>query len=265
MATFLYWTDPASGLTEAVQFDVTDGEQPEDVATPTDHAVERGANITDHLRKEPAFLSVEGTVSAMPNTVIDTDVSTQSVEITVPTLPDPGTKTDTINVPRPGIQPSMSGLLQAGVSALSNLITGAGSPKFTHRGDIKRGTQNQTISLIQQMAPRDRIREVWDLLLKAQAQALLVNVIIAQRDYSDMVITRVAKPRALEDGGAAHFQVDLREMRVADSQTVTAPQPTEARGYTGKSKGSQNGKPDPNGEAKEEKSRSVLKSISSGF
>lgn len=264
MPTFLYWTDPASGLTEAVQFDVSDGESPEDVATPTDHAVERGANITDHVRKEPAFVTVEGTVSAMPNPLIDTDVSAQSVEFSVSALPDPGTKTVKIDVPSPGIQPSPSGLLQAGVAALTRLITGAGAPKVTIRGDLKRSTETRNVSLIQQTAPRDRIREVWELLLKAQTQVLPVNVIIAQREYSDLVITRIAKPRTLEDGKAAHFQVDLREIPVADSRTVAAPEPTEARGATGKSKGSQNGKNDPNGAAKEQQYESTLSMITPG-
>lgn len=264
MASFLYWTDPASGLIEVVQFDVTDGESPEDVATPTDHAVERGANITDHLRKEPAFISVEGTVSAMPNPLIDTDVSTQQVEVQVNTLPDPGSKTIKLKVPSPGIEPSPSGLLQAGIGALTNLLTGAGSPQVTVRGDTKRAVVTQSVSLIQQTAPRDRIREVYDLLLKAQIQAHLVNAVVAQREYSDLVITRVAKPRTIEDGSAAHFQVDLREMRVSDSQTVAAPQPTEARGNVAKSKGSQNGKADPNAAAKEQQFESTLSMITPG-
>jgi hypothetical protein len=264
MATFLYWIDPASGLTEAVQFDVTDGESPEDVATPTDHAVERGANISDHLRKEPAFISVEGTVSAMPNPLIDTDVSTQQVEVDVNTLPDPGSKTIRLTVPSPPLELSQSGLLQAGIGALTKLITGAGSPQVTVRGDTKRAVVTQSVSLIQQTAPRDRIREVYDLLLKAQLKAHLVNAVVAQREYSDMVITRVAKPRTIEDGSAAHFQVDLREMRVSDSQTVEAPQPTEARGHVAVSKGSQNGKLDPNAAAKEEQYRSMIDRMGGG-
>jgi hypothetical protein len=76
-----------------------------------------------------------------------------------------------------------------------------------------------------------------------------------------MVFTRIAKPKRFEDGKAARFSVDLRQIRVADSETVAAPQPTEARGKKGVSAGSKNGKPDPNAGAKEQVYESTLSSI----
>jgi hypothetical protein len=88
--TILYWQDDESGETESVQFDVVEGETPEDVLTPTDHAVEEGANVTDHARLEPAALTIEGFVSNMVNPALDDDLVTQAIELQVPVIPTPG-------------------------------------------------------------------------------------------------------------------------------------------------------------------------------
>lgn len=259
MATIFYWQDDESGETESVQFDVVDGEEPEDVATPTDHAVEQGLNVTDHVRMEPAALTVEGIVSNMVNPMLDDDLISEQVELQVPVLDDPGFVTTPLNVPSAPIEPSPSGLLQAAVGGLKSLFTGG--PQFTHRGEPKRTTRTFTVTAIKQEEPRDRIRDVYEKLLKAQQRALLVTVQETHREHYDMVFTRIGKPKRLEDGKAARFQVDLRQIRVGDSETVQAPQPTEARGKAGVSAGSKNGKADPNAAAKEQQYESTLSQL----
>ena len=92
-------------------------------------------------------------------------------------------------------------------------------------------------------ASRNRIRDVYDLLLKAQSRRLLVSVQARYREHFDMLIERVAQPRAVEDGSSARFQIDLKRIRVSDSQTVAAPKPAETRGAGSKNKGSQATKP----------------------
>jgi len=115
------------------------------------------------------------------------------------------------------------------------------------RGDAREVKATRNVRVLKQDAPRDRIRDVYDLLLKARADKALITVILQDRDLFDMLIERVAKPRALEDGRLARFQVDLRQIRVADSETVQAPKPTEARGKGSVSKGSQGTKPSAGG------------------
>lgn len=257
--TILYWQDDESGETESVQFDVVEGEEPEDTATPTDHAVEEGANITDHVRDEPAALSIEGFVSNIVNPALDDDLLTERIEMQVPTIPAPGNVTKPLDVPSPPIQPSPSGVLQAGVGALKTLLSGG--PKFTYRDAIKTTTRTVSFSALQQEEPRDRIRDVYELLKKAKSRKFLITVQEAHTEHFDMVITRIGKPRSIEDGKGARFQVDLRQIRVADSETVQAPQPTEARGKTGVNAGSKNGKADPNAGAKEAQYESTLSQI----
>lgn len=256
MSTILYWIDEDSGSTEHVELDVVDNETPEDVLTPTEHAVEEGANVTDHARLEPAFLTIEGIISNMVNPRIDTDLVNQSVEIEVPEMLAPRTKTTTLDVAKPGLQPNVTSLVNAGIGALSSLILGG--PKFTHQDQPRRTTRTVKVTTLQQREPRDRIRDAYDLLLKAQSTRALVTVQALHREHFDMLITRIAKPRTIEDGKAARFQIDLRQIRVADSETVQSPEPTEARGKGRVSAGSKNGKLDPNAGAKEVQYESTL-------
>jgi hypothetical protein len=110
-------------------------------------------------------------------------------------------------------------------------------------GEPKKGQRIVKAQMLQQKTPRSRVRDVYDLLLKAQKRRLLVTVQARYREHFDMLIERVAQPRVVEDGSSARFQIDLKSIRVADSQTVAAPKPAEARGSIGKNKGSQATKP----------------------
>lgn len=250
----LYWQDDETGETESVTLDATQTETHEDALTITDHPVEVGANIVDHAREEPTRLTVEGFVSGMP-TLADDDANFESVPLTVETMADPGTKTIQLDVPGAPIQPSVSGLLQAGIGAISNAITGGPNHKATVRGDPRRTTVARRAQMLRQSSPRNRVRDVYDLLLKAQSRRLFVTVQTTMREHFDMLIERIAVPRTTEDGTGSKFQVDLRRVRVAASETVQSPKPAEARGTLTKNKGSQAAK-----NAKNPELRSTLRS-----
>jgi hypothetical protein len=258
--TTLYWQDDDTGATEFVAFDAVMTEGHEDVMTITEHPVEQGANVTDHAREEPTRLTVEGFVSGMP-TLADDDARFESVPLTVETMADPGTKTIQLDVPGAPIQPSVSGLLQAGIGAISNAITGGPNHKATVRGDPRRTTVARRAQMLRQSSPRNRVRHVYDLLLKAQSRKLLVTAQTGVREHFDMLIERVAAPRTTADGTGAKFQVDLKRIRVAASETVQSPQPAELRGQLTKKAGSQTVK----NAADPEPRRSILKSAVSSF
>lgn len=259
MSTILYWQNEDTGQTESLQFDVVEGETPEDVTTLTDKTVETGSAVSDHARDEPALLTIEGFVSNMVNPELDSDLATEPIELNVPAMTRPGNKTEKLDVPQPPLQLTPTGLLQAGVNAVAGLFTGG--PRFTHIDRPRPTSGTVSFSALQQQAPRDRIRDAYEALLTVRKRKLLVTVQQTHREHFDMVITRIAKPKTSESGKGALFQVDLREIRVADSETVQAPQPTEARGKTGVSAGSKNGKADPNAAGKEVVLESTLSQL----
>jgi hypothetical protein len=234
--TILYWRDD-DDRTTVVRFDAVTGLSPEDVGTPTSHPVERGVNVVDHVRDEPERLSIEGLVSSTPNLLIDGgEVGGAPLDITIHARPLAGQQTIELDIPSPPIQPDLLGLVSAGLSALTNALIGAPKATVSDPADA-RVTQAQARA-VQQTSPRDRIRDVYEKLLDAKLKRRLVTVGTRDRDWSDMLITRVAAPRTT-DTGATKFELDLERLRVADSETVEAPKPSEPRGETQKKKGTQ--------------------------
>lgn len=244
MGTLIYWQDEATGAIGVVRLDAMQTESPEDNLTITSHPVEQGANVVDHAREEPPRLSVEGVVSSIPNPEVDTDAGFQTIEITVPAMQARPTQTIKLDPPQPPLALSPSGLIQAGVTAIGNALFGGPNMNAEFAGEPIRGKAQLKGQFYQQNSPRNRVREVYEALLSVQAKRQLVNVSTRDREHFDLLIARVAKPRALEDGSSAKFQIDFERIRVASSQTVAAPKPAEARGKGATSKGSQAAKPD---------------------
>ena len=240
MSLLIYWQDAATGALASIRLDAVTGETPEDTLDITDHPVEQGANVVDHAREQPTRLSVEGIVSSIANLAVDTDSGLQVFDISVPArrVQGNGTQTIDLNPPKPPITPSIGGLIDAGISALFSAQM---------RGQFAADTSPITISAqakgIQQNSPRNRVRDVYDALLLAQSQRQLVTINARDREFPDMMIERVAKPRSLDNGSSSQFQIDFKRIRVSASQTVAAPKPAEARGKVGTNKGSQAAKP----------------------
>lgn len=256
MATIIYWQDDETGQTESVQFDAVQSESHEDTLAITEHPVEQGANITDHARELPARFSVEGYVSTIPNAALDDDAVLELIVLNVPTMADPGTKIIQLDVPGSPLQPSLTGLLQAGAAAVTSALTGGPNHRATVRGDIRRQVLPLRAQVLKQSTPRNRVRDVYDALLKAQSRKLLCTVATRFREHFDMLIERVAAPRTVEDGSKVLFQLDLKRIRIAASETVESPRPAEVRGQLTKSAGSQAVKTAPDPEPR----RSLLRS-----
>lgn len=245
LGTTLYWTNADTGAIEDVVFDAVTEISPEDVATPTTHPVERGVNIADHVRDEPARITIGATMANTPQ-ITDSDAATSDLDIVVHAVPNGSTASIDLEVPTPPIQPDLAGLVTAGVGALGKAIFGG--PKATVNEPGTAREFHLQAKAIQQSSPRSRIRDVYEKLIEAKESHALVTIITRDREYFDMLITRVAAPRTVEKGSATAFELDFERIRVADSETVESPQPAEARGKTTKNKGGQaTGTKDPAG------------------
>lgn len=231
----LFWQSP-SGQTISVKLDATQSETHEDTVTLTDHPVERGISVTDHAKDEPVFYSVEGIVSNIPMPG-QAGVNFESLDLSVAYGAPRGTEVIELDVPQPPLQPSPVQLVQAGINAIGRAITG--KPKATVSGPFKRATTRVKAQFLRSGSPRNRPREVYDLLLAAKAQHALITIQSPVRDHENMMIQRIATPRSVGTGTALLFQIDLRQIQVADSETVEAPTPIEARGATKLNAGAQ--------------------------
>jgi len=252
MAHLITWQDPVTGAVGAIRLDVVTSETPEDALEITDHPVEQGANVVDHAREQPTRLSIEGRVSTVPNPAIDTDTGLQTIEVPLASMRARDQQTIELHPPQPPITPSVGGLVRAGIGALK----GAVPVKGTFAGEPQRVRTNIKIQGLQQNAPRNRVRDVYEALLRVQSSRVFVTVNTRDRDYFNVLIERVAKPRSVENGASAVFQIDFKGVRVAASKTVAAPKPAESRGNKTTNKGAQAAKTPP-----PEKGEKMLKSF----
>lgn len=253
MGTTLYWTNEDSGELVVVKFDATLLAEPEDSGTVTDHPVEEGANVVDHVRDNPERLTLEGLVTNTPhqgNLTEEDDHETTTVTLDVKLRKPFDTAVKTLDVPDPPLEISPGGLIQAGVGAITDAITGGPNRKATVNVAGGRGSTRADATVLASESNRNRARIAYEKLLDARQNRALITVQTPLRDYFDMLLERVSAPRSAEDGSAHRFVLDLRRLRVAESETVQSPEPAEARGSAGKSLGSQAAKTDPNGDAK---------------
>jgi len=255
MATILYWTDPDSGLTESVEFDVVPSQLHEDILEITSHPVEQSAAMVDHAREQPTRLMLEGFVSSVPNRRIDTDAADAQVEMVVSGFTDPGTQSIQLDVASSSPR-TLSGLISAGITAVGDAI--GGGPRGTFRGVARRARQTLFGSFYQQRTARDRVRDVYEKLQGAQVKRALITAQTPLREHFDMMLERLPAQQDEEDGTGATFEIDLRRIRVADTETVQSPEPAEKRGALAKSGGSKNAKADPNAGAKNDAANKSL-------
>jgi hypothetical protein len=91
---------------------------------------------------------------------------------------------------------------------------------------------------------RTRVSEVWDLLSKAWAARLRVDVATESLGLvPGLVLTEVSAPIKTEDGDGAPFSISLEQIRTVSAETVDAPKPLERMGQKKKSSGSKSAEP----------------------
>lgn len=204
---------PDTDTSLIVVFDLTVSEGHEATSEVTEHPVEQGSNIADHVRQNPQGLSLEMYVT---NTPIE-DIGRGSVDVLELDLPHY----------TPPLLPTPGSLFAAAQNAITNAITG--------------GPQPLKVQVLEFPQPFDRIKEIHDQLLDLWKAGGTMSVVTSVRTYDTMVLTKISLPRT-EPGGAT-FSLDLKQIRTVTTATVAAPKPAEKRGAPGAAKGSQSTKP----------------------
>jgi hypothetical protein len=214
---------PDDDSSRIITFDVIESENHESIAEITDHPVEVGVSISDHIRPLPARLSLVAYTTNQPITV---NPFTQRGEV----------KSFKFEVPKYSIpvEPTPGALYRAGIQALGSLF----------------GDSDRSVSILAFDSPFNAIWETYEVLREFQENGMLLQILTGIRSYEDMVIERVAAPRTAGDSGVA-FAIDVRQLRVVSSGQVAAP-PVPADDVPGGSplanKGGQGAKPPSPGE-----------------
>lgn len=104
-----------------------------------------------------------------------------------------------------------------------------------------RASANSTASavVVHFSATFDRMADAWLTLDRLLSEDTMVTLSTAKKTYENVQIVGVTVPREAEDGDSIRFQIEIQEVRVAQSRTVDSPQPREARGASARDRGGQ--------------------------
>lgn len=229
MAVFR-WTDK-SGANVYLKFDAVTVVELTRESDVSEHPVEVGADVTDHVKARLPRVSVTAFMSESPlysNDGVEKLADFRSVEIKMPKR---------VGFPQ----------------ALGQGIREAFSP-----GKV-------SVQVLTWTDLRSRVREARDKLTDIQLAGTLISITDAAGDFDNLVIDRFSTIRALEDGRGATFNLECRQIRLTTVEEVDAPIPAEVRGQRPKVLGNQAARPDEkSGEQKKEKLKSLAARLYDG-
>lgn len=169
--------------------DVTLSDEVNYTAELTEHPVERGLDVTDHILIKPKTISIEGIASESPITLKDAysekgllDQATDAVSAV------PGAVIQRFGAP---------GVLQGASAAVGGVIS------------------NKLFSNSQ--SPGQQTQEALTKLLE---QKTAVNVQIGKKSYPNMVITNLSFPRDPSLGQAVRFRATFKEIRKVSAKRI---------------------------------------------
>lgn len=223
-----------------LHFDAVTSEQVTHQATVTEHNVEEGANIADHIRDGLDEITLELCVTNQPirgiNNVYGRDPSyVELLEVEVKQYSLEGRNLD---VPKYRPVPVTPGAaIQAIGTAVVDLLSDAtvaqlyGKPEaITLSGAANVASFGQKFNAI---------TDTIGLLVKWKKTGVLGSVITPWKTFPSMVILNVGALRTAASGDCAMVNLTLKQVRLVEAKLVSAPVPTEDRGKSKKAKGRQ--------------------------
>ena len=258
LSAYLSWTDTsqlaAAGLPNFAEmhFDAVISEEHEHASEVTEHTVEQGVNVVDHVRPLARRVTLEVFVSNTPVGSRDAQRAPIQFAVAVPngaTTPSLGT----ITVPQPhqdgflaflngGTSQVLGGVLQA-VGLVQGNVTSytpqtAAAPPYQ---------DNINFNVDQFIGASDYPLQAFDNLEVLRTTATLLNVNTPKAYYTDMVLESVKMSRSQKAGTGAYFTLMFREIRFVNSSVVNAPAPSIPSAAQTVNKGKTDVKPPPTG------------------
>jgi hypothetical protein len=236
----------------------------------TEHPVETGVNVVDHVRPNPVRVTLEGLISQSP--VFMAGSIRQGENLDVAAAPQPYGPPAPIVFPAPlppnplqflqlaelgviagqtalsggGQTSRLEGLAAVGVLAVGILGGAQNGPfQLQQASDygMTGGPSNFTALVDSLPNPTNFIKAAIDILTNLRDTGQICQVLGGEAGtfYDNMVIEAIGVDRAGGAGGSASISVTLREIRIVSSAFVAAPKPTIPRAAPAVNKGSQAG------------------------
>lgn len=211
---FLRWT-PKGGQRQFLSFDVVPNETQSMTATMTERPVEKGPDVTDHVRQDLDNVKLECVISNEPlydtgeRGAVQESVPLEFKQYTPPLVPTPG--------------------------ALFGALGGAISRLFG--SELKATAQVLTFD-----SDSDMVSETHDILRTLKESAQLIDLYTTTHEYHDMILLS-CEYNPVGTGGT--FNLNFRQIRRVEVKVVTAPIPTEIRAKKAVKKAAQGPAPAP--------------------
>lgn len=216
----------------------------------TDHPVERGANIVDHIRPLPRTFSIEGLVTNHPIEVPKSHMGgarqdTGPLQLTAARgLPD-RVQPHQVTIqgePTVGAFGLIPGVAQ-GVAILGAMrIDVRPRRQFAaeHNPIDNQATQGWSAQALHFTQQFDRVGEVYAALVNIVEQSKLVTIVTGLVRYDSVALTDLQFDRSPDTGpNALRFSAQARVLRIVDSEVVQLPDPVVPRAKPAKTDGHQ--------------------------
>lgn len=230
--------EDGSGREHSIYFNAVLGQTHEHTSEVTEHPIEDGSTVTDHVIQKNDRFTMEGVVSNEPITPDDNfggnahGGEVVGVRLDVPSY-------------EPPLAPTPGALFSAVGSALKNLIMG----KPEYYAQILRFGEKF-----------DATYNVHNVLKEIKDTAKICTVHTSTILYESMILTGVSAPKVSSDGTGLRFNLEFRKIRKVESLLVDAPKPSIPAAAPKKPKGPQAGVPTPPA-----KKKSVAKALAGNF
>jgi hypothetical protein len=262
---------PSGGESVIISMDCTIEEIHMTSAAVTEYAVEKGANISDHVRAENDRLIMDVMISNTPITDkrsrapaegqapqhshMDGAVGERtpaSLESFVqssprrrsgdPIMVNPGRAPQTLRGVGSAIQLSTFAVgvgspALAGLNILGSIQVPGTPPEFQAQAEEQQRTIPVSPEVLQFATKFDRVRGVYEELRAIQRTGTVVTIITSLRQYDTMVIERVTAPRTAAVGHALRFTIEAKQVRIGTTQTVSLTDPVQPRDKAKANKG----------------------------
>lgn len=240
VAAFLAWGDPITDVGAAIgelHFDVVKSEHHERTSVITEHSVETGVAVADHVRPNVDKLELVVHVSQVPINSPDAvrNVLTLPLDRTgqVPDgLPDTAyEQTDSVFT----VIQSLRGVQQ---------FSSPASPQLTTSSPLAQAQPtSKTVFVDQFDGEIDYVDNCYATLTTLRNTATLLRVQCPRAYYDDMVIESIEMDRDAATGTGADFTLEFRQIRIVSSQVVDAPKPKAVKSQPSADVGKKDAKP----------------------
>jgi hypothetical protein len=229
VSAYLTWI-PKSGRAKSLYFDAVTDEGQTLTSTVTEHPVEEGPNVADHLRKDLDSVTLEVFVSNSPVY----DVNSRGGKVVPVEL-----KIEKYSAP---LEPTPGSVFNAVGGAISSLFSG----------------EDKYVAQVMKFDEEfDAVGDTLALLRGIRSTAQLVTVVLPSKLYADMALVKIEMRRSRASGDGAVFALEFREVQKVKVSIVAAPSPTEPRAKPKVKKGPL----DPKDAAAGAKKKSLLKAL----